>query len=280
MGEIKINKSAVNYLAANAIPAILSLFICGHAFADDSDDNKIYFTGSEISSGSSERVIHSNEIPNGIYITTNGIDESSYPNSNKLIRAVFKHRGIKLADQMNGSSVMVEFDFSGAINMDKAEDQASKLPVLTAGEETPNAGYAHSLSLQASEKTTYGSVLLGGVVAGNTMNTAMGAGGLLAAFLPTPAHNHESKVKVISYIWPNPELGKGFFGKVIVKETPDSKVNKMASYYYAPKVGYVFIPAETMMTILVTSVNQWIDRYMVLDSVTSIPLARLGGETN
>lgn len=248
-------------------PAILSLLIVGQALADEvTDDKKIYFTGAEVASSSAERIIHSIELPNGVYITTGDINGTSYPNTDKLIKAVFAERGFKLSDRLEGSSIMIEFDFNGKINMGKVEEQASKLPLLTAGSGEVNPKASADPALQNSAKLTYGSVLLGGAISGNAMQRGMGASGLIAAFVPASVHAHDMTVEVAAHIWPKPELSKGFFGNDIVKETPDSKINHTAIYYYAPKVGYVFIPPETMMTILVTAVNQWIDRYMVLDA--------------
>lgn len=237
--------------------------------ADDQvqpDTQELYFTGSETAIGSDEKIIVSRELPLGLYITTGDLKSSCCSNTNKLIKAVFVARGFKLADDLPGSSMAIQFDFGGKINMDKVEKQASLLPELTTSSGAINPGVGFDPTSKTSVALTSAGFVIASQYNGNMAQRGVGAAGLISSLLPDSPHARDFAVKITASIWPKPELAKTLFGNEKVKDSPDSSINQTNVYYNSPKVGYLFIPPETMMKILVTSVNQWIDRYMVLDT--------------
>jgi hypothetical protein len=169
--------------------AVLSLGAFATEELVDVNGKKVMFT--EIDPGGSKQKIDASNLPNGVYLEVReGFNGRQMPNSEKMVRAMFEAKGIKMADQMYGSSAYIQLHVTGSLNASAAE----------AGAESWIAG-------QAAVGAGIGG--FAGALAGAGKAAAIGYV-LGAAFIPA-----DEKTAVGAYVVTNPFPDKNFLGMAI-----------------------------------------------------------------
>lgn len=243
----------------------MAMCLAGAAFAEEKaiNDTKIYIVGSK--KGSAEKVIHSKELPNGLYVVAyqslGATGETDSPAINAFINGLIARRGFKIADHLEGSSMALLFHFIGSIDLSVVETQLSKTA------DTTDASAIKTITDKTATSTLSGSMAIQGALSGNQAMGAMGAAGVLGSFIST-----DKQICVTGYVKPNPEYGQGFFGGKVIKGR--ETLGDMFITYYRKAQNVRDITPE-MKSLLEIAVNKWIDAFMVLDdepvAVSGVP---------
>jgi len=208
------------------------------------DGNKILVTDVDSKLFSSEKIIHSKDYPNGIFIVIeNDINSKVYPHSTKLVRDIFTEKGFKIVDHADGADLAINLSFyktySGSFSVANAEQQAAHDSSASAGAMIANAG-----------------VLAGAAL---TSGPAAAAGGLMALLI-----DYDEKTMLGALIYTKPVIDKSKKGVNAIKSSTDVATNMNDVDYRVAKKKDGPAPDTAVLKVLV---DQWIKRYMVLDIV-------------
>lgn len=184
---------------------------------------------------------------NGIYIIAwAGAMDKRLPNAEKMISEVFRSKGFKISDTLEGSSFAIAFTVpNGAIDIVRADKQA---------------GY--SASPNSSQVATHAGALANSVLSGigNGGGGAVGlAGWAIAELLQS-----DSNFGIIGTIFKEPTKYKGFLGERI-KGSDDKRYGTMSFVFYKLEKG----KEASDDVVLKMGVNEWIDHFMPAHNVNT-----------
>ena len=185
-------------------------------------------------------------LDNGIYIIAcNGAIDKRLPNVENEISNIFKNKGFKISDTLEGSSYAIAFSINGDIDIVKADKQVAHSAL-------PNANQV------ANHVGTLANSVLSGV--GNGVGGATGlAGWVIAEMLQT-----DSNFKISTTLFKNPTKYKGFLGERI-KGSDDVRYGTAAFVFYKLEKG----KEASDDIVLKMAVNEWIDHFMPVQNVNS-----------
>lgn len=207
------------------------------------DGNKILVTDMESKLFSDEKIIHSKDYPNGIFIMIDeDVNGTAYPHAIKLVREIFTEKGFKIADQLDGSDLAINLSFyktySGSFSVANAEKQA-----------------AHDSSMSGEAMIANAGVLAGAVL---TSGPIAAAGGLMALLI-----DYDEKTLLGAMIYTKPVIDKSKSGLKAIKSSTGKVVTNIADVdYRVAKKKDGQAPDTAVLKMLVA---QWVKRYMVLD---------------
>jgi hypothetical protein len=203
------------------------------------DGKNIEITDISISGiGMSDRTFKMDELSNGVYIVVSGsiFDAKKYPNAEEAVKRVFTRKGIKISENIDGSSLMLKLYMSGSLSMSDADKKA-----------------AHSNLPNTTSVVVNGAIVAGGLVANGPSALVGAATGLL--------FNVDSKSTAQAMIIMQPKKFKGFFGEGIKTSVDNGDLtNNIAVKYKLEKDNEA--GDDVVLTMLT---EQWIKKFIPTD---------------
>lgn len=233
------------------LATIMTLSLAATASENNKDlmvDGKLVRITSETKTHGSDRVFHTKDLSNGIYIltTTNSLggdaDGINLPYATALIRNALVARGIKVADKPEDADIAVVFAMGGSATLVNANAQAE------------HSGLPNSGKVMAS---------VGAIAAG------MAQGGIYAAvgYLAGGLIDSDAGAQLSAFIMDKPAVREvGLFTKrPRVVSTEDKYTTNSVDFSYRLEKG----KEATDDAILKLSVGQWVEKFVVVDDVSA-----------
>jgi hypothetical protein len=207
-------------------------------------DNGVVIDGKSIAiidtvSTSAEHVIHTSDLAKGVFITVNKMTYGDVrPNTTKIVRERFAAAGIKLADAAVGSSMSLQFDAMGTLDIGDAEK-----------------ALAYSAMPNAQQIAVNGGAIAAGVV-------NMGKAGVLGAIVGL-AFTPDAKSTLMAQVYMQPHMEKGFFsGENLRSSVQDGSFIDGVRVTYKLEKGKEASDAVVLKML----VDEWIKKYVVVDA--------------
>lgn len=198
------------------------------------DSKQIGITDISNTMGSSEKKVGSDKLSNGVYIIAfNAPGGARLPNAETVIKQRFTAAGFKISENLDESSIAIQFFAGGSLNMVRADQGAAQ---------TLNA-----------PKMVVGAGVLASTIA--TVGAAGGAGYVLGALIP-----QDEEAILEGGIVEKPIIKTWFGNKTIRSSIPKGEYSNIIEVEYS-------LPKEekdqaTQDVILKMAADQWIKRYI------------------
>lgn len=217
------------------------------------DGKNIVVTEATNAFGSEEKKIHSKDLQNAIYVEVATIGGDEFKNLSLLAKERFALKGFKVTDSPVGASVKISLNVTGSINMSDANKRADYSSLPTGSLVVVNGGAAIGTAISSG---------LPGLV-----------GFALGGLYPS-----DIKASINGTVYIKPVEKTTWRGlKVFVSE--NNFINMMRVFYKLEKDKEA--SDDTAFKMLV---DQWINRYMVLDAESAmhaiLPVSAVAATTN